>query len=96
MTINENLLSKIEKLSSLKISDDKRAEITDQLSKIVSFVENLNELDLSSIENNISKINEGLILRDDEPKNDSDIIEIILKNSPKSDDTFFVVPKIIE
>lgn len=96
MTIDDNLLAKIEKLSSLKISDDKRKEITDQLTNIVSFVENLNELDLSSLENLTSNINNGLILRDDEPSTDKDIIEIILKHSPSSDNNFFVVPKIIE
>ncbi|WP_033915571.1 Asp-tRNA(Asn)/Glu-tRNA(Gln) amidotransferase subunit GatC [Campylobacter sputorum] len=96
MTIDDSLFTKIEKLSSLKISDDKRQEISKQLTEIVSFVENLNELDLDSVEQTVKNINNGLILRNDEPKNDQDTIEIILKNNPNIYDNFFVVPKIIE
>lgn len=46
MQIDDALLSKLEKLSSLKTNDDKREEIKRQLSEIVSFVDVLNELDL--------------------------------------------------
>jgi aspartyl/glutamyl-tRNA(Asn/Gln) amidotransferase C subunit len=34
-------------------------------------------------------------MREDIPTN-SDVVESVLKNSPKSEDTFFIVPKIIE
>jgi aspartyl-tRNA(Asn)/glutamyl-tRNA(Gln) amidotransferase subunit C len=35
-------------------------------------------------------------LREDEPKSNQTIINTILKNAPKSEEGFFVVPKIIE
>ena len=41
MKIDNELLQKLEKLSSLKISDEKREGVINQLSEIVSFVENL-------------------------------------------------------
>lgn len=97
MIINDDLLTKIEKLSSLKISDDKRAEISQQLSKIVSFVENLNELDLKNMKHEIlNDSKNALILREDEAKSDLDIIKIIFENNKNNDNNCFVVPKIIE
>ena len=48
MQIDDTLLNKLEKLSALQISDEKREEVKKQLSEIVSFVDILNELDLSS------------------------------------------------
>ena len=50
MQIDDTLLNKLEKLSALQINDEKREEIKKQLSEIVSFVDVLNELDLSSDE----------------------------------------------
>lgn len=96
MIIDEKLLSKLERLSSIKICPNKRSEIMHQLSNIVSFVENLNELNLSGINAKVNTIDRGLIFRQDVPKNDKNVIEIVLKNNQNSDNGFFVVPKIIE
>ena len=40
MQIDNALLQRLEKLSHLKVADDKREEIIGQLSEIVSFVDN--------------------------------------------------------
>ncbi|CZE47073.1 Asp-tRNA(Asn)/Glu-tRNA(Gln) amidotransferase subunit GatC [Campylobacter geochelonis] len=96
MAIDDNLLNKLEKLSALKIEDDKREEIKSQLDKIVNFVEILNELDLDKNKVAVSTISGGTPLREDEPNNDKEIIDIILNHAPSTDASFFVVPKIIE
>lgn len=96
MVIDEKLLSKIEKLSAIKISEDKRDEMMHQLSNIVSFVEILNELDLSKVSAKVNTLEHGLIFREDTPKGDKSVIEMILQNNKNSDNQFFVVPKIIE
>ncbi|MBN7287398.1 MULTISPECIES: Asp-tRNA(Asn)/Glu-tRNA(Gln) amidotransferase subunit GatC [Campylobacter] len=95
MQIDDALLSKLEKLSSLKTNDDKREEIKRQLSEIVSFVDVLNELDLKGSEAVVSSIKGGTLLREDSPIA-SDVIDVILKNAPSQEGHFFSVPKIIE
>ncbi|MCX2682447.1 Asp-tRNA(Asn)/Glu-tRNA(Gln) amidotransferase subunit GatC [Campylobacter sp. MIT 21-1685] len=95
MQIDQTLLSKLEKLSALKIVDEKKTELVEQLSEIVSFVEKLNELDLSSSEIMISATKGETPLRADIPK-DSTIIDTILEHSPKNFEHFFLVPKIVE
>lgn len=96
MIIDEQLLSKLETLSSLKIEPEKKEEILTQLSNIVNFFENLNELDLENEKATCSTAEGGTTLREDEIQNDEDIIDIILKNAPNSDGRFFKVPSIIE
>ena len=96
MQINENLLEKLEKLSNLTISQDKRESIEKELSDIVGFVDNLNELDTSNTEATFSTVEEGAILREDEPLNSTNINQDILQHAPESNDDFFIVPKIIE
>lgn len=95
MQIDQTLLSKLEKLSALKIADEKKEELLKELSEIVNFVEKLNELDLSSSEALINTTKGQTPLRMDISQN-SDIIDEVLEHSPKSFEHFFLVPKIIE
>ena len=95
MQIDDTLLTKLEKLSSLKVESDKRREIEGQLSEILSFAGILDELDLSASQAVVSSREGGTPLREDVSVS-SDVIETILKNAPTSSGHSFVVPKIIE
>jgi aspartyl-tRNA(Asn)/glutamyl-tRNA(Gln) amidotransferase subunit C len=94
--IDNELLQKLEKLSSLKISDEKREGVINQLSEIVSFVENLNELNLDKEEATFTTLSGGTPFREDIPSVNREIIKTILDHAPQSENGFFVVPKIIE
>ncbi len=96
MKIDNNLLKKLEKLSSLEIDSDKREGMINQLSEIVEFIENLNELDLDKEEATFTTLKGGTPMREDIPNVNPQIIKTIFKNAPKSENGFFVVPKIIE
>lgn len=96
MQVDDALLSRLEKLSYLKVSDDKREEIITQLSQIVSFVDNLSQLNTDGVESNFAMSDAATPLREDKASCDTKVNDAILKNAPKSADHFFVVPKIIE
>ena len=96
MHIDDALLQKLEKLSSLKISEEKREGVINQLSEIVAFVENLNELNLESEEATFTTLAGGTPFREDVPSVNPAIIKTILNHAPQSESGFFVVPKIIE
>lgn len=95
MDINTTLLEKLEKLSLLKIADDKRDEVTEQLASILSFVENLNELDEKLTSFHADNHETFVSLRHDIPSS-SDVMKEIAQHAPKVEDNFFIVPKIIE
>lgn len=96
MQIDDKLLERLETLSYLKISDDKRGEIIEQLSEIVSFVDNLSELDTEGVDDTFAMTAEGTRLRPDTASCDTQINNDILANAPQSSEHFFIVPKIIE
>ena len=96
MTLDNELLEKLEKLSSFKIDGSKREDILKELSTIVDFVENLNELNLDNEKASFTTLEGGTPFREDIPKKDSSTIKMVLANAPKQEDGFFVVPKIIE
>jgi aspartyl-tRNA(Asn)/glutamyl-tRNA(Gln) amidotransferase subunit C len=96
MTIDDTLLSKLEKLSALKIEDGKREEVKGQIANILSFVENLGELDEQLLDIPFPVVRNAQPFRKDEPSVDADITRIVMEHAPKTEENFFVVPKIIE
>lgn len=96
MQIDDALLNKLEKLSYLEIAEDKRAEVIAQLSEIVSFVDNLSELDTTDLDPTFGMTDKGTQLREDQPNPSKAISQAILANAPHSEEEFFIVPKIIE
>ncbi|WP_297440493.1 Asp-tRNA(Asn)/Glu-tRNA(Gln) amidotransferase subunit GatC [Sulfurimonas sp.] len=96
MQVDDALLTRLEKLSFLKVNDDKREEIIAQLSEIVSFVDNLSELDTQNVDGTFAMSERATPLREDIPQNNPTISKDVLKHAPKSADDFFIVPKIIE
>ncbi|MDF1883914.1 Asp-tRNA(Asn)/Glu-tRNA(Gln) amidotransferase subunit GatC [Sulfurimonas sp. SAG-AH-194-C21] len=96
MQVDDALLAKLEKLSFLKISDDKRDEIKGQLSEIVSFVDELSDLNTDGVDDNFAMSDTSTQLREDSVKSSQAVSEDILSHAPNSADNFFIVPKIIE
>lgn len=96
MQVDDALLTRLEKLSFLKIGDDKREEIIAQLSEIVSFVDNLSALDTEGVDEKFAMNANATPLREDTPHCNAEINDAILSHAPQSADHFFIVPKIIE
>jgi len=96
MVIDDTLINKLSKLSSLQIEDDKRENLKSELADIVNFVENLNEIDVDNINATFTTVDGGALLREDEVKHNKEVSKHILEHSFKSENGYFIVPKIIE
>ena len=96
MNVDETLLQKLEKLSQIKIDDSKRDETISQLQNVLSFVENLSEIETSHDQTKFLMTDEPTQLRADEARDAHTISDDILNHAPKAEDHLFVVPKIIE
>lgn len=94
--IDNAVLEKLEKLSMLKIEDEKKEELAAQLTEILSYVENLSELDTDSLEANFSTLEGGTPMREDLPKQQPEIVKHIFSHAPETENDFFIVPKIID
>jgi len=96
VTIDNTVLEKLEKLSMLKIEEGKREELAGQLTEILSYVENLSELDTEGLTASYSTLEGGTPMREDTPKNNPEISKSIFAHAPDAENDFFIVPKIIE
>ena len=96
MIIDNTVLEKLEKLSMLKIEDEKKEELAKQLTEILAYVENLAELDTEGLDASFSTLSGGTPLREDIPNTNKEISQSIFSHAPNAENDFFIVPKIIE
>ena len=95
MTIDLKTVKHISKLSRISIEDKKAKKLEKDLNSIFKWIEQLNQLNTDKVEPLTSIAKTTLRLRKDQiiSKN---IREDILKNSPKDNKDYFVVPKVVE
>ncbi len=94
MEVNDALLEKLAHLSRLQFNESEKAEIKNDLQRMIVFVEKLNELNLAGVEPLLHMSEEVNVLREDEVKG-AISREEALKNAPMHDEQFFKVPKVI-
>ena len=95
MSIDLKTIKHISKLSRISVDEQKAEKLTGDLNSIFNFIEKLNELNTDNVEPLTSVAETALKFRSDEVKNQN-IREQIIKNSPKENEDFFVVPKVVE
>ena len=95
MEVTSALVDKLAHLSRLEFNTVDKEEIKNDLQRMISFVEKLDELDLEGTEPLLHMSANVNVLRDDEVKG-SVSREEALKNAPAHDDKFFMVPKVIK
>jgi aspartyl-tRNA(Asn)/glutamyl-tRNA(Gln) amidotransferase subunit C len=95
MSIDKDTVKHISKLARISLDDNKTDSLSKNLSSIIKFIEKLNEINTDKTIPLTSIIDASLKSRKDEVI-DEKIRDQILKNSPESNDEFFVVPKVIE
>jgi aspartyl-tRNA(Asn)/glutamyl-tRNA(Gln) amidotransferase subunit C len=95
MEVNDALVDKLAHLSRLHFNETEKAEIKNDLQRMIAFVDKLNELNLDGVEPQLFMSDEVNVLREDEIKG-SISREEALKNAPEHDEQFFKVPKVIK
>ena len=95
MSLDKAAVEKVARLARLKITDEEAEKYGAQLSNIINFVEQLQEVDTDNVEPLASVVDIKLRLREDEIT-DGGIQKDVLANAPEELEGFFVVPKVVE
>ncbi|MDA9591772.1 Asp-tRNA(Asn)/Glu-tRNA(Gln) amidotransferase subunit GatC [Pelagibacteraceae bacterium] len=95
MEFDKNSTLKLAKLARLSLNDEQLNNLEKDLTSIVSFIDQLKEIDTDKIDPTSNSLDQDLILREDVAENKLSN-EDLLKNVPESELGFFVVPKVIE
>ena len=95
MQFDEKTVRRIARLARIKITDEEAKSLEGELSGILNWVEQLDEIDTSNVEPMTRVVAQELKKREDRVT-DGEIADQIVKNAPMVDDHYFVVPKVVE
>jgi aspartyl-tRNA(Asn)/glutamyl-tRNA(Gln) amidotransferase subunit C len=95
MSIDIATAAKVAKLARIRVEADQLPTLAEQLSGILGFMEQLNEVNVDGIEPMVSVTPMRLVRRKD-AVTDGNIQAQVLKNAPDAREGFFAVPKVVE
>ena len=95
MSLDEATVARIARLARIEVDADKRTALASELSNILGWIEQLNEVDTADVPPMTSVSDMQLAWRADEVT-DGDKVDDILANAPEQQDGHFVVPKVVE
>ena len=95
MSIDIDTARRVAKLARIKVDEADLPALAGELSGILTFMEQLNEVDVDGIEPMTSVTPMRLKRRKDEVT-DGNIQTAVLKNAPDAREGFFAVPKVVE
>ncbi len=95
MKVTKEDLQNVAVLSRLAISADQEDKYIDQMDKILTYMDNLSELDTENVKPTTYALPMQNVFRKDEVKASLDR-EAALANAPLKEDGYFKVPKVLE
>ncbi|HKT16822.1 MAG TPA: Asp-tRNA(Asn)/Glu-tRNA(Gln) amidotransferase subunit GatC [Stellaceae bacterium] len=95
MALDKATVARIASLARIKVTEDEQARIAGELTSILNWIEQLNEVDTSGVAPMTSVARMKLPMRDDKV-DDGGIRDKLLANAPQQARGFFAVPKVVE
>jgi aspartyl-tRNA(Asn)/glutamyl-tRNA(Gln) amidotransferase subunit C len=95
MSVDADTVRRIAHLARIAVDDAEVPHLAGELNAILSFVEQLSEVDVSGVAPMTSVMPMEMKKRSDVVK-DGEIPDDIVKNAPATEYNFFLVPKVVE
>lgn len=95
MEVDETTVRRIARLARIKVTDEEANSLQGELSGILQWVEQLEEVDTENVEPMTCVVPINLKQRDD-VVTDGEKASDVVANAPITDDNFYVVPTVVE
>jgi aspartyl-tRNA(Asn)/glutamyl-tRNA(Gln) amidotransferase subunit C len=95
MSVDQATVKRVARLARLKVKDEDLPRLAGELNSILHWIEQLNAVDVSNVEPLTSVVSVKMKMRKDEVT-DGNYAARIVSNAPAQDDSFFMVPKVVE
>jgi len=99
MSVDKETVRKVAKLARLAVPEDRLEPLTAELNGILKWIEQLDEVDVAGVDPMTSTVDMKLPMREDALQSGptgGGQPDKIVANAPKTEDHFFVVPKVVE
>ncbi|HEY5211277.1 MAG TPA: Asp-tRNA(Asn)/Glu-tRNA(Gln) amidotransferase subunit GatC [Stellaceae bacterium] len=95
MALDKTIVARIATLARIKVPDRDLESLAGELTQIMTWIEQLNEVDVTDVEPMTSVVHQTMPMRADKVTDGGDR-DAILKNAPQAARGFFAVPKVVE
>jgi len=95
LAITKDVVKYVANLARIRLTIKEQKRLSKQLQEILDFIDKLRELDISKIEPTSHILPISNVFREDKLSESLPLKEV-LKNAPKIQKNFFVVPKVID
>jgi aspartyl-tRNA(Asn)/glutamyl-tRNA(Gln) amidotransferase subunit C len=95
MSVDADTVKRVAKLARIAVDEADVQRMTGELNRILGFVEQLNEVDVSGVEPMTSVIPIDMKKREDVVSDGGKAADIVA-NAPATEENFFLVPKVVE
>jgi aspartyl-tRNA(Asn)/glutamyl-tRNA(Gln) amidotransferase subunit C len=95
MSVDAETVRRVAHLARVAVVEDELEDLRGELNAILTFIEELAEVDVAGVEPMTSVTPMKMKTRKDEVTA-GDIADAIMANAPAREDHFFVVPKVVE
>ena len=99
MAIDKETVRKVARLARIAEPEQRLEPLAKELSGILGWIEQLNEVDIEGVEAMASTVDAKLPMREDvlqDGPTGGGQPDKVTANAPKSEDNFFVVPRVVE
>ncbi|WP_411818423.1 Asp-tRNA(Asn)/Glu-tRNA(Gln) amidotransferase subunit GatC [Hyphococcus sp. DH-69] len=99
MSVDKDTVRKVARLARIAEPEERLEPLAKEISGILGWIEQLNEVDIEGVEAMASTVDVSTPFRNDELQNGptgGGQPENVVANAPKTEDNFFVVPKVVE
>ena len=95
MALDEATVRKIAKLARIKVPENEVPTLAEELSKIIEWIEQLNEVDTENV-TKMTSMAEMVMNKRADKVTDGNYPDRVLSNAPNPEGPFYTVPKVIE
>jgi aspartyl-tRNA(Asn)/glutamyl-tRNA(Gln) amidotransferase subunit C len=95
MSVDANTVRRIAHLARIAVAEGEVEHLKSELNTILAFVEQLSEVKVEGVEP-MTSVTPMTMKKRADVVTDGGIAEDIVKNAPATDDSFFLVPKVVE
>jgi aspartyl-tRNA(Asn)/glutamyl-tRNA(Gln) amidotransferase subunit C len=95
MSVDQATVRRIARLARIAVSNEEVPHLQNEINAIIGFVEQLSSVDVEGVEP-MTSVSPMLMKKRQDGVTDGGYPERVLANAPQRDDTYFMVPKVIE
>lgn len=95
MSVDIQTVKRVARLARIAVTDEDAERMTGELNRILGFVEQLGEVDVSGVEP-MTSVTPMVMKKREDRVTDGNKAADIVANAPATEENFFLVPKVVE